>query len=354
MIRADLSLLSNYVQGRDIADLVKLSSNESPHGPLPTVRQAVIHALDKANRYPDMAAMELRSTIATWASDLHPNLPAVTPENVTVGNGSSAICLQIVHATCHDGDEVIFPWRSFEAYPGLCRIAGATPVAVPLTPDLRNDLPAMAAAVTDRTRLIIVCNPNNPTGTTVTDAEFREFMGSIPETIPVVLDEAYIDYTDSDTPDGLSLLSEFPNLAVMRTFSKAYGLAGLRIGFLVGHRAFVEGVSKVGVPFAVSSLALAAGVTSLAAQDELRERVETTCRQRERVVAAVREDLRVPSETNFVWLPLGERSEEIAELMIENGVVVRCFAGEGVRLTVTDEEETEALIAALEGAGLTA
>lgn len=390
MVRSDLNSLPAYVPGASIEGALKLASNESTLAPLPSVARAITEAAAGINRYPDMGGFALREKIAQWFStDSH----VVTTDNIALGNGSSALCLQSIQATCAQGDEVIFAWRSFEAYPILSRIAGATPVQVPLTPDYRHDLPAMAQAITDRTRLIFVCNPNNPSGTTITDAQLRTFLDSVPAHVQVVLDEAYVEYNRAvDQPDQHALLAEYPNLAVCRTFSKAYGLAGLRLGYMVGAPEFIEAVNKVGIPFGVNALSQVAGVASLEAQSELMLRVDETVAQRARVEELIAElcgadgtvdadgaadsdgaasaettaeaggprsagpavtcgsrsaSLAVPSQANFVWLPLGDNARRFDEAMKDKGIVARCFLGEGVRVTVTNEEETERLIAAL-------
>ncbi|OFT87141.1 histidinol-phosphate transaminase [Corynebacterium sp. HMSC28B08] len=356
MVRADLSSLPAYVPGASVEGALKLASNESTLAPLPSVAQAITEAAAGINRYPDMGGFALRKKIAEWFSTQPTSTSPTTftTENVALGNGSSALCLQSIQATCAQGEEVIFAWRSFEAYPILTRIAGATPVQVPLTPDHGHDLSAMAQAVTERTRLIFVCNPNNPSGTTITDAQLRTFLASIPAHVQVVLDEAYVEYNRAeDQPDQHALLAEFPNLAVCRTFSKAYGLAGLRLGYMVGSPEFIEAVNKVGIPFGVNALSQVAGVASLEARDELLQRVDHTVEQRarvERVIAEAAPDLLVPSQANFVWLPLGENAQAFDEALKSNGIVARCFAGEGVRVTVTNDVETDQLIKALRAA----
>ena len=365
MIRPDLSSLPAYVPGTSQPGALKLASNESSLSPLPSVSAVINDATSNLNRYPDMASGALRGKLAQWLG--------VNLDNVAVGNGSSALCQQLVQATCKDGDEVVYAWQSFEAYPILCKIAGAVGVGVPLKRG-RHDLKAMSEAIGERTRLVFVCNPNNPTGTTVSRDEFREFMGRVPEDVTVVLDEAYVEYNrDAESPVALEELQRYPNLAVCRTFSKAYGLAGLRLGYLVGPEGLVEAVNKVGIPFGVNALAQAAGVASVDAQAELAARVDATVVERERVEAYLAgvapagagsagaaggaadgaegsEPLTYPSQANFVWLNAGERAEALDEALKREGVVARCFAGEGVRVTVTTAEETDVLLRALDRA----
>lgn len=349
MIRSDLSSLPPYVPGSQNGLPLKLSSNESSRGPLPGVARAAAEALAQSNRYPDMVAYELRSTIADWLGG--PSSLLLSADNVAVGAGSSALIQQAVQATCHGNgtDEVVYPWRSFEAYPILTRVAGAKAVEVPLTEDLRNDLPALAAAVTENTRLVIVCNPNNPSGTTVSREELVAFLDAVPQDVQVLLDEAYVEYVREDGfPDGLGLLADYPNLAVARTFSKAYGLAGLRVGYLVGRTEFIEAVNKVCIPFSVNAVAQAAAVASIGQKDELRARTDETAAQRARVLEHIPGDSRVDSQANFVWLPLGERSREFSDAIAGYGIATRCFDGDGVRVTVTDPDETDVLVGALD------
>ena len=333
MIRPDLESLPAYVPGARNERAIKLSSNECAEEPLPSVQEAMSRALATMNRYPDMGAVELRAALARHLG--------VDEAQVAVGTGSSALCQQLVTAAAGPGDEVVFPWRSFEAYPIFAQIAGAMPVAVPLTADHRVDLPALAAAVTQDTKLVFVCNPNNPTGTTVTDAEFAAFMASVPEDVLVALDEAYFEYNRAaDTPVATDVITRYPNVVGLRTFSKAYGLAGARVGYAFGPRAIIEALNKVAVPFSVSSVAQVAALASLDAQDELHARVDATVAERSRIV----EKLGLSeSQANFVWLP--REGQDLADRLAAEGVLVRVFP-EGIRVTVTNAEETDALLEA--------
>lgn len=332
MIRPDLSSLPAYVPGKRQVDALKLSSNEATQPPLPAAVDAMAAAAAGANRYPDMGAVAIREALAEHLG--------VAFEQVAVGTGSSALCQQLVQVTCADGDEVVFPWRSFEAYPIFAQVHGATPVAIPLK-DEGVDLEAMAAAITDRTRLIFICNPNNPSGSIVTRAEFAEFMAKVPAEITVALDEAYTEYLRAeDTPLATEEIAKYPNLVGLRTFSKAYGLAGVRIGYAFGQQDMIEALNKVSIPFSVNSVAQAGALASLAAQDELKQRTDTAVVERQRVIEATGA---YPSETNFVWLP-GE-TPELAAALAEQGVLVRSFP-EGIRITVTTPEETDQLLAA--------
>jgi histidinol-phosphate aminotransferase len=319
----------------------KLSSNESPFDPLPSVQAVIADAASHINRYPDNTAAELTAAIAGRF--------AVPPEHVAVGCGSVGVAQQLLEAVGEPGAEVMFAWRSFEAYPYLTDLANAAQVRVPLTEDYSHDLTAMADAVTDRTRLIFICNPNNPTGTVVRRAELEDFLSRVPRNCLVVLDEAYAQYIrDREVPDGVALYRDRPNVAVLRTFSKAYGLAGLRVGFLIGHEPVADAVRKTMLTFSVNSLAQAAAVASLEAETELLDRVEHVVKERDRVRhELLSQGWTVPSaEANFVWLPLGERSVDFAESCDQVGVSVRPFQPDGVRVTIADPEANDAFLTA--------
>ncbi len=318
----------------------KLSSNESPYDPLPSVAAVIADAASHVNRYPDSAATALTEAIASRF--------AVPAEHVAVGCGSVGVAQQLLAAVGEPGAEVLYAWRSFEAYPYLADLANATSVRVPLV-DYGHDLPAMAAAISDRTRLIFICTPNNPTGTAVRRGDLTAFLDRVPSDCLVVIDEAYVQYVrDPEVPDGLTLYADRPNVAVLRTFSKAYGLAGLRVGFLIGHEPVAQAVRKTMLPFTVNSLAQAAAIASLAAESELLERVELVVKERDRV----RHELLgqgwtvPPTEANFVWLPLGERSLDFATACDAAGVSVRPYAPDGVRVTIADPEANDSFLAA--------
>jgi len=278
-LRPELSAIPAYTPGKTVPGAIKLASNETVHGPLPSVREAITAATETINRYPDNGNAALREQLA---GHLSPE-GEFAPDRIAVGCGSVSLCQQLIQITCTVGDEVVFGWRSFEVYPLQVRVAGATPVQVPL----RNhtfDLDAMLAAITERTRLIFVCNPNNPTSTVVDPAELARFVAAVPQEILVVIDEAYVEYIrDGLLPDSLGLAQRYPNVVVLRTFSKAYGLAGLRVGYAVGDPAVITALGKVYVPFTVSSISQAAAIASLQAAEELLGRTDTAVAERTRV-----------------------------------------------------------------------
>lgn len=347
MIRPDLSSLPVYVPGKNAEHALKLSSNEATQEPLPGALKAMETAVAHVNRYPDMGAVEIRKVLAE-------NL-GVSPEQVTTGAGSSAICQQLVQITSVPGDEIVFPWRSFEAYPIFAQVVGATPVKVPLTADHRVDLEAMAAAITDKTRLIFVCNPNNPTGSIITKEEFDAFLAKVPKDVIVALDEAYIEYNRNEAvPLATDYVHTHDNVIGLRTFSKAYGLAGIRLGYAFGNAEIIEALSKVAIPFSVNSVAQVGAAASLAAQKELRERTDETVKQRDHLVEHFA-DFGVPeSQANHIWFAADSIAklgspQDVAAKLAENDVLVRAFP-EGVRVTVTTAEETETLLKAWDAA----
>ena len=318
----------------------KLSSNESPYGPLPSVVEVIADAARAVNRYPDNSASALIEAIARRF--------AVPVGHVAVGCGSVGVLQQLMEAVGEPGAEVLYAWRSFEAYPPLSDLAALTPVRVPLR-DETHDLTAMADAITPQTRLILVCNPNNPTGTVVRARELTEFLDQVPADCLVILDEAYREYIrDADVPDGVDLYRDRPNVAVLRTFSKAYGLAGLRIGFLIGHEPVAEAIRKTMLPFTVNAIAQAAAVASLNAEDELLERVETVVKERDRVREALRADgwTAPATEANFVWLRLGGQTAAFAQACDAAALSIRPYPGEGARISIGTPAANDAFLAA--------
>ncbi|UKY51497.1 histidinol-phosphate transaminase [Streptomyces inhibens] len=346
-LRAALDGIPTYKPGRPAASdgpvAFKLSSNENPYPPLPGVLESAVTAAGSFNRYPDMACTGLMAELSERFS--------VPVEHLATGTGSVGVAQQLIQSTAGPGDEVIYAWRSFEAYPIITQVSGATSVQVPLTSGDVHDLDAMLAAVTDRTRLIFVCNPNNPTGTVVRRAELESFLDRVPSDVLVVLDEAYREFIrDPEVPDGIDLYRDRPNVCVLRTFSKAYGLAGLRVGFAVAHEPVAAALRKTAVPFGVSQLAQEAAVASLRSEAALLERVDALVAERARVVEGLLgQGWTVPeSQANFVWLRLGDRTTDFAAACERAGVVVRPFAGEGVRVTIGESQAMDLFLQAAE------
>lgn len=338
-LRPDIEALAPYRQGKPAAaDAFKLSSNENPFDPLPAVSQAIAGA--SVNRYPEATATALRERLAERYG--------VTVGQVQVGAGSVAVLAQLILAASAPGDEVVYSWRSFEAYPGLVTVAGSTSVAVPNTADHRHDLDAMAAAITEKTRVVIVCSPNNPTSTVVTRDEFERFMAQVPESVLVVLDEAYIEFvTDPSAVRGIPLLGKYPNLVVLRTFSKAYGLAGLRIGYAVGPEYVMDAARSAAIPLSVIEFAQVAAIASLDNEDQLLERVNRIAILRDQVwQSLIDQGWDVPRpHGNFVWLATGQATSDAAEVFADHGVIVRAL-GEGLRVTIGEAGSVDKLLRA--------
>ncbi|WDH78777.1 histidinol-phosphate transaminase [Microbacterium esteraromaticum] len=340
-IRPEIAALPPYRQGKQAGpDAFKLSSNENPFEPLPSVL-AALQDTTPINRYPDATAGALRARLGEKYG--------VEPDAVHIGTGSVSILYQLILATASVGDEVIYAWRSFEAYPGLPLVAGATGVQVPLTDGARHDLDAMADAVTDRTRAIIVCTPNNPTGPIVTSAEFAAFVDSVPSDVLIILDEAYAEFvTAPDAVDGLAerVFERHPNVVVLRTFSKAFGLAGLRVGYAIGHPGVLDAARTAAIPLSVTSAAERAAIASLDAEGELRERVTEIVARRTRLVAGLRaQGWDVPdSQANFVWLPTGAGTDDAAAAFMAADLIVRPFSGDGIRISVGEEASIDRVL----------
>jgi histidinol-phosphate aminotransferase len=333
-IRPAIAALAPYRQGKQAGpDAFKLSSNENPFEPLPSVEAALQHTTP-INRYPDATAGRLRERLGARYG--------VSADEVHVAAGSVSILHQLVLATASAGDEVIYAWRSFEAYPSLPLVAGATGVQVPLTADSRHDLDAMADAVTDRTRAILVCTPNNPTGPIVTSEEFAAFIARVPADVLVILDEAYAEFvTAPGAVDGLAerIFERHPNVVVLRTFSKAYGLAGLRVGYAIGNEKVLDAARTTGIPLSVTSAAENAAIASLDAEAELLDRVAVIVERRARLVEGLRaQGWDVPdAQGNFVWLPTGRQTDAAAAVFLESDLVVRPFSGDGIRISIGEE-----------------
>lgn len=315
----------------------KLSSNENPLPPIPAVLDA-IHAETDVNRYPDPLSTRLRAALATFL-----DVPA---EDIVTGAGSLGALNQLLAAFAgqnDDGkpDEVIYAWRSFEAYPICVGLAGAESVRIPLLADGRHDLEAMAAAVTVRTKVILLCTPNNPTGPILTTAETERLIMAVPDDVVIVIDEAYQEFVRAqDAVDGIAMYKRYPNVVVLRTFSKAHGLAGLRVGYSVSRPELTQYLRVAATPFSVSSVAEHAAVTSLAHNDQVVERVQGLVDERDRVTTALKAlGWNIPdAQGNFVWLDLGEDSPAFAALAEQRALSVRAFGSEGVRVSIGEQE----------------
>ncbi|MCT1478419.1 histidinol-phosphate transaminase [Microbacterium sp. p3-SID336] len=340
-IRPAIAALAPYRQGKQAGpEAFKLSSNENPFDPLPSVMAALEHTTP-INRYPDATAGRLRARLGERFG--------VRPDEVHVAAGSVSILHQLILATASVGDEVVYAWRSFEAYPSLPLVAGATGVQVPLTADARHDLEAMAAAVTERTRAVLLCTPNNPTGPVITSAEFAAFVDRVPSDVLIVLDEAYAEFvTAPDAVDGLAerVFERHPNVVVLRTFSKAYGLAGLRVGYAIGNEKVLDAARTTGIPLSVTSAAENAAIASLDVESELMARVGVIVERRTRLVEGLRaQGWDVPdAQGNFVWLPAGARTDEAAAAFVAADLVVRPFSGDGLRISVGEEPSVDRVL----------
>ena len=317
----------------------KLSSNENPYPPLPGVLEAATRAAAEMNRYPDMGNTALYAALS--------DALGVLTDDLAVATGSVALIYQLVNAFCEPGDEVVYAWRSFEAYPIAVTAGGATNVQVPLTADGRHDLDAMAAAVTDRTRVVIVCTPNNPTGPAVSQSDLDAFIATVPSHVVVVVDEAYLEFVRMDDAiDGVATYRAHDNVVLTRTFSKAYGLAGFRVGYAVGPAPLAGALRAVSLPFGVSHVAQAAAIASLASVDALMARVDDLVERRTDLLARLRQvgwDL-PDAQGNFVWLPLGERTPEFAAACGEVGVSVRPYGLEGLRVSIGEREAFDGVV----------
>jgi histidinol-phosphate aminotransferase len=323
----------------------KASSNENPNPPLPQVVAAITAALTDIHRYPDPSALRMTAALAQRFG--------VTPEEVSCGTGSVGVLSHLMQAMVDAGDEVIHAWRSFEAYPIVIALAGGVSIAVPLR-DERHDLDAMARAITERTKVVFVCSPNNPTGTAVHTAEFDRFMAQVPQSVLVVVDEAYAEFINDDSVlNGLDAYRRYPNVAVLRSFSKSYGLAGLRVGMCIASPEVTAALRKASVPFGVSDLAQVAVLASLEYERALLERVSAIGAQRERVVSAVR-DLGftiAEQQANFIWIRI-DRAAELAQACERAGVTIRPFTegdpqGAGVRITIGDVQADAVILEVL-------
>lgn len=360
-LKHDLRELKPYEPGLSVEGLrrkigsnkkiVKLGSNEGPWGPLPSAAEAISKAINGLNRYPDGAFFKLRSLIAQQVG--------VDKEQIVLGNGADSILINLTLSLLERGDEVIFGWPSFITYPLSVRKVGASPIAIPLDTNYKYDLDAMLGAITDRTRIIMVCNPNNPTGTYVDKKALEAFIDSVPEHILCVIDEAYSEYvTNDDYPNSINDLivrDDRPNILVLHTMSKIYGLAGLRIGWGVGPKEVVRGIDTVRGPFEMNALANEAAISSFNSQSELKERIELNIKGRADLFNSLNElDFNpLQGAANFICVPLDKdiSGKSIAEKLHQEGVIVRPLdmfgMPNGFRITVGTPKENQIAIEAM-------
>jgi histidinol-phosphate aminotransferase len=329
-------------------ELVKLASNETPFAPHPQVLEAVEAQLRTLNRYPDPAKATLRRRLSERTG--------VDPGRIAIGNGSCELLLAGAEAMLEPGAEVVYAWPSFSIYPHLAAMSGARAITVPLNEAQEHDLEAMANEVTAATRMLIVCNPNNPTATALPPAALDGLLTAVPRNVAVILDEAYIEFCTTQDPDeSLDLLKRHPNLILLRTFSKVYGLCGLRVGYALGSEEFRLAVDRVRQPFSVNALALAAATEALNHQDEVERRVEQTAIERMHVEMELEERgyETSDSQANFSWVSLGERDEdEVVDGLAKLGVIVRAGGALGqdgwMRVTYGTRQENDRFLAALD------
>ncbi|MGH1489113.1 MAG: histidinol-phosphate transaminase [Acidimicrobiales bacterium] len=324
-----------------ITDAIKLASNENPYAPVPAVVEAIRAASSGANRYSDHRATELRSALADWLG--------VQSEQIAVGCGSVGLLQQLCLTYLDPGDEAIFPWLSFEAYPVCVKMMGGVPVNPPLV-DHCFDMNAVAEAVTDRTKLILLATPNNPTGTAITTEQIATLLANIPNNVIVLVDEAYREFADPALGDPLTdLLPHHRNLVISRTFSKAYGLAGLRVGYAITDPEIVLEMDKILLPFAVNSAAQAAALAALSSLDEIQVKIDQILAERTRVITSLSDAgwKLPPAEANFVYLATGDRTDEISLGLEQRGVVIRPFSGDGIRVTIGTAEENDRFLSTL-------
>lgn len=340
-LRAVLKDLPNYIPGKKAPEgAYKVSSNESPFEPVGKIQEALREHLSTLNRYPDLAAVELRAALA--------RKHLVEVHNIHVSTGASAVLNDLVRACVEMRDEVIYPWRSFEAYPIIIGAHGGKAVPVALKNDGTHDLDAMLAAITANTRLILLCSPNNPTGTIIKHEELANFLAQVPRQVSVGLDEAYIEFNqDPQAANYAELFKSFKNLAIIRTFSKVHSLAGLRLGYAIAHPRLREAMSKVSLPFGASTFAQVAALTALEEEvdEELKRRVEWIVNEREALMAKLQGlaaiangKLAIPkSEANFIYLPLGAQTSNFVDYAFTKGLIIRGYA-DGARITIAEKE----------------
>jgi histidinol-phosphate aminotransferase len=325
-----------------ITNAIKLASNENPLPPIQSIVEAVATAATSANRYADHRATAVRERLSTWLD--------VAVEQVTVGSGSVGLLQQLFLTYVDPGDEVVYPWRSFEVYPVYTQLMAGTAVTTPLTAAHAFDLDAVATAVTDRTKLVLLATPNNPTGTALSTTDIANLLDGISPATIVVIDEAYREFLDPSLGDPVrDLVPRYPNVVVTRTFSKAQGMAGIRAGYAIADPEVIADVDKTQFPFAVSALAQAAAIAAIDAEAEIAVRVGNILSERSRVIAELTAaGWHLPdAQANFVYLPIGERTDEIYLGLEKRGVVTRPFSNEGIRVTISTPDENDRFLQTL-------
>jgi histidinol-phosphate aminotransferase len=325
-----------------ITNAIKLASNENPLPPIQSIVEAVATAATGANRYADHRATAVRERLSTWLD--------VAVEQVTVGSGSVGLLQQLFLTYVDPGDEVVYPWRSFEVYPVYTQLMAGTAVTTPLTAAHAFDLDAVATAVTDRTKLVLLATPNNPTGTALSTTDIANLLDGISPATIVVIDEAYREFLDPSLGDPVrDLVPRYPNVVVTRTFSKAQGMAGIRAGYAIADPEVIADVDKTQFPFAVSALAQAAAIAAIDAEAEIAVRVGNILSERSRVIAELTAaGWHLPdAQANFVYLPIGERTDEIYLGLEKRGVVTRPFSNEGIRVTISTPDENDRFLQTL-------
>ena len=341
-VRPAVSNLASYTPGKaasqveaeyNIEDAIKLASNENPWSPVPEVATAIAAAVGGVNRYADNNATEVRAAIGQWLG--------IEPSHITVGCGSSGLLQQLFMTYVDPGDEVLFPYPSFEIYPVFSTLFDAVQVRVPLV-EHGFDLDAVAAAVTDKTKIIFLATPNNPTGTSTNVADIETLLNKIPDDVIVVIDEAYREFNDVSFGDPVELQASHRNVVVTRTFSKAFGLAGLRSGYAVCDPEIITELDKVRLAFSVSNLSQAGMLAAIEHEEQAMAKVSVLRAERERCVEALSAAgvAMPPTHANFVFIPTGDATD-IAVAMEKQGVVTRPFPGVGLRVTVGSPEEND-------------
>jgi histidinol-phosphate aminotransferase len=345
---ADIPVYPAAATYRFEGDLVKLASNETPFAPHPQVLEAVESGLRSLHRYPDPANSALRRRLAERTG--------VAAGRIAIGNGSCELLLTAAQAMLEPGTEILYAWPSFSIYPHMAAMSGARAVTVPLNDAGEHDLDAMAREVTVATRIVIVCNPNNPSATALPPALIDAFVAELPRHVAVILDEAYIEFSTLQDPDeSIDLLARHPNLVILRRFSKVYGLCGLRAGYSLGDERFRTAVDQVRQPFSVNALAQLAATEALNHVDELERRIEQTVMERVYVESGLAERglETTESQANFSWVSLGDRDEDqIVDGLAERGVIVRAGRALGeegrFRVTYGTRAENDRFFAALD------